>query len=346
MHCAYLRRVLRPAFGLGLIALAASCASPRQVELRRYEFEEPRMGVPFRIVLYAENPAKANAGARAAFQRVAALNNLLSDYEPDSELNRLSRTAGSGQNVPLSQDLWRVLSRAQELSRLSAGAFDVTVGPYVGLWRRARRQQELPDPVRLAEARKAVGYENLVLDPRTRSARLLVPKMRLDLGGIGKGYAVEEALKVLQRRRIPRALVTAGGDMMAGESPPGKPGWRIEVAPLDASNAPPACFLLLRHRAVSTSGDLFQHVEINGKRYSHILDPRTGVGLTDHSLVTIIAPDGMTADALAKAVSVQGREAGRRLFKRVPGVAGRIVRKPGDRIEVYESRPFRSLLEP
>jgi thiamine biosynthesis lipoprotein len=333
------------AIGLGLTLIAAGCATPPRAELRRYEFEEPQMGVPFRLVLYAENPAKANAGARAAFQRVAALNRILSDYEADSELTRLSRTAGSGRAVPLSADLWRVLARAQEISRLSDGAFDVTVGPYVALWRRARRQEELPDPARLAEARKAVGFENLELLPRTRSARLLVPKMRLDLGGIGKGYAVEEALKVLRGRRIARALVTAGGDMMAGEPPPGKRGWRIEVAPLDVTNAPPACFVLLRRAAISTSGDLFQRVEIGGKRYSHIVDPRTGFGLTDHSLVTVIAPDGMTADALAKAIGVPGPTAVRRLLARLPRVAARIVRQPADRLEVYESPWFRSYLE-
>jgi thiamine biosynthesis lipoprotein len=114
---------------------------------------------------------------------------------------------------------------------------------------------------------------------------------------------------------------------------------------LDVTNAPPACFVLLRRAAISTSGDLFQRVEIGGKRYSHIVDPRTGFGLTDHSLVTVIAPDGMTADALAKAIGVPGPTAVRRLLARLPRVAARIVRQPADRLEVYESPWFRSYLE-
>jgi len=332
-------------FGALLLFLAASRAVPHATGPNRFEFTEPQMGVPFRIVLYAPDKPTADQAARAAFGRITQLNDILSDYDTDSELSRLSQTAGSGRAVQASADLWFVLKRSQELAQRTDGAFDVTVGPVVSLWRKARREKRLPAPAKLAEALKAVGYRNLVLDPQCHAARLLVPYMRLDLGAIAKGYAVDAALKVLRARGVTRALVSGGGDMVAGDPPPGKRGWRIEVAPLDVTNAPPARFVLLANAGLATSGDLFQHLEIDGKRYSHIVDPHTGIGLTDHSLVTVIAPDGITADGLSTAISVLGPEAGARLVEKTRGAAVHMVRMPGDRIEMAESSRFKRFYE-
>jgi thiamine biosynthesis lipoprotein len=298
------------------------------------------MGLPFRIVLYARDRATADLCAGAAFQRIKQLNDIMSDYDADSELSRLSRTSGQGLDVAVSDDLWLVLLRAQALAERSGGAFDVTVGPCVNLWRKARRELKMPDPVRLEQARDAVGYQHVRLDPKRHTVRLLVPDMRLDLGGIAKGYAVDEALKVLSRLGINRALVAGGGDMAVGDPPPGRAGWRIELAPLDATNAPPARFVSLSHTAIATSGDLFQRLEIDGKRYSHIVDPRTGIGLTDHSLVSVIAADCLTADSLTKVISVLGPKQGLDFIESTGEAVARIVRKPEKRIEVYESARF------
>lgn len=321
--------------------LLAGCATTSSVKLERYEFNRPQMGVPFRIVLHAAGRERAAAAAEAAFQRVARLNDLLSDYDTDSELSRLSRTSGGGAVVKVSEDLWRVLERAQRVAGQSDGAFDITVGPCVSLWRKARREHKMPDPLRLAEALQAVGWRKLRLDARRRTAQLLVPGMKLDLGGIAKGYAVDEALKVLRQHGITRALVAGAGDLAVGEPPPGRPGWRIELAPLDVTNAPPAKFVLLKNAALATSGDVFQHLEFEGRRYSHIVDPRTGIGLTDHSLVVMIAGDCMTADSLSKVVSVRGPEAGLALIARQPGVEARIVRLPDNQIEMRETAGFK-----
>lgn len=331
--------------GLGVLWLLGCAAIPDRAGLRRFEFTQPQMGMPFRIVLYAPDVMTASNAVQAAFARVAALNQVLSDYEDDSELTLLSRTAGSGRAVHVSDDLWRVLARGQRLAKRTNGAFDLTIGPVVQLWRRARRQHELPDPGRLAEALKATGYRNLALNPRTRTAKLLVPKMRLDLGGIAKGYALDEALSVLRTHGYTRALMSCGGDIVVGAPPPGKAGWRIEVAPLDVTNAPPPRFVLLKNSALASSGDLFQHVEIEGKRYSHIVDPRTGIGLTDHSLVAVIARDGATADSLATTVSVLGPEAGLKLVEATPGAAAHIVRQPRQQLEQIESRRFERFIE-
>ena len=303
------------------------------------------MGVPFRVVLYAPDASAAESAAAAAFRRIQSLNDCLTDYEYESELNRLSRTSGQGKFVPVGRDLWRVLERAQQLAAQSGGALDVTVGPLVKLWRRARMEHKLPDPTRLAQASNAVGYTKLELDARRHAVKLNVPNMRLDVGAIAKGYAAEEGIKTLRQRGITRALVTAAGDMMAGDPPPGKPGWRIEIAPLDATNAPVRQFVLLKNHGLATSGDQFQRLEIEGVRYSHILNPRTGLGLTDHSLVTAIAPDAMTADGLSTAVSVLGPEAGMKLIEQTRGAAACIVRRPGEQIETYASHRLPRFLD-
>lgn len=333
---ALLRAALLPAACWHL----AGCRSPQSALLQRFEFEQAQMGVPFRIVLYADSQTAAETAARAAFRRVAELNQVFSDYEDESELTKLSRTAGSGQAVKVSDELWRLLNVAQAMSRRSDGAFDITVGPLVQVWRRARRQRELPAPEVIAEARSRVGWEKVALDPRAHTARLLVPNMRLDFGSIAKGRALDEALRVLRQHGIHRALVTGSGDMAIGDAPPDRAGWRIELAPLDAPGAPPARFLSLRNCGFATSGDLFQHVELGGKRYSHIVDPRTGMAMTDHSLVVVIAPDCVTANSLSTTTCVVGPERGLALVENTRGASARVTRKPDERVEVTESRNF------
>lgn len=314
-------------------------------KLSRFESQQPEMGMAFRIVLYATNQALADSASGAAFERIQQLNDIMSDYDEDSELSKLSRTSGTGQAVPVSQDLWFVLSRAQALAEQSSGAFDVTVGPCVALWRRARRLHQLPDPARLARARQAVGYEHVRLNPANHTVELLVPNMKLDLGGIAKGYAIGEALKTLARAGVDTALVEGGGDVAVSNPPPGKQGWRFELSSLDVSNAPPVRFLLLKNVAISTSGDLYQRLEIDGKRYSHIVDPHTGIGLTDHSLVNVIAPESITADSLTKVVSVLGPDKGMQFIENTPGVAARIIRDPYGKIETRESSRFAQYYE-
>ncbi|MEQ1861749.1 MAG: FAD:protein FMN transferase [Chthoniobacteraceae bacterium] len=317
------------------ISLAASLHADDA--LQRFAYEKAEMGLPFRITLYAPDAAAAKAAADAAFERIAQLNGVFSDYDSDSELSRLSRTSGTDRFVPVTTDLWNVLERAQALALRTDGAFDITIGPLVSLWRRARQKKELPGADIIAEMKERVGWHNLLLDPATKSAKLLVPDMRLDVAAIAKGYAIDAAAKLLRERGVTRSLVAGGGDMMAGDPPPGQPGWKIEVAPLDAPDSPAAEVVLLRNSAIATSGDIFQRVEIGGVRYSHIVDQQTGLGLTDHSLVTILAPDCTTADSLSTAVSALRPRLGLKLVEETPGIAARIVRKPADRVEVRTS---------
>ena len=337
------RKILHAVFFAALcFAFSAGFAADDATTLQKFAFEKAEMGLPFRITLFAPNEETAKAATDAAFARIEELNGVLSDYDEESEISRLSRTSGSGKVVRVSDDLWRVLERGQTMAARTNGAFDVTVGPLVNLWRRARRKQELPSPELIAEMKARVGFRNLKLDAEKHTAELLIPEMRLDVGSIGKAYAVDAALAVLQARGITRALVGGSGDMAAGNPPPGLPGWRIEVAALDAEGAPPPRIVHLVNRGIATSGDVFQRVEIDGKRYSHIVDPHTGLGLTDHSLVTVIAPDCFTANGYTTSASVIGPERGLKLIDETPGIAALLVRKPGEKIEFVESREWKA----
>ena len=331
---------------LALTLVGCVTPPPPTATLQRYEYEEPQMGVPFRIIFYSTNDIAAGKAAEAAFTRIAELNAIMSDYETDSEVSELARSSEQGSpEVALGPDLWNVVHQAQRLAHETKGAFDITVGPCVALWRKARREQEYPDAVRLENARRKVGYENLVLNEKRRTARLLRFGMRLDLGGIAKGYAADEALRTLRSLGIERALVAASGDLALGNPPPGEKGWRVEIVGYDQTNGPPSATTLLSNCAVATSGDLFQRLDLNGTRYSHILNPFTCVGMTNHALATVIAKDAMTADSLATAMTILDPAAALKLANRY-GVAVRVVRLENGVPLVSANRRFRQLVGP
>lgn len=308
--------------------------------LNRYEFQEAQMGVQWRIVLYATDKAIANKAAQNAFGRVKELNKILSDYDPESELNKLCRLSGPGQPIHVSFPLLRVLEKSQALSQETDGAFDVTISPVVRLWRRARRRKSMPDSQRLQSARDKVGFQHIQISPQNQTIELMKKEMRLDLGGIAKGYAADMALNELKKHGITRAMVDASGDIVLGDSPPNTCGWKIGISSSDTGQEKIDQFLLLHNVAVATSGDALQHVVINGTRYSHIVDPRTGLGLTDQSRVTVIAPDGITADSLASAISVLGPERGIKLVNGKPGIECLILRHENGKLKSYESNCF------
>ncbi len=279
-------------------------------ELQQYQFEQIRMGIPVKLTLYAPDEAVANKAAEAAYARFRELDRMLSDYDPESELMRLCQRP-AGTPIKVSPELGFVLDESLNLATETTGAFDISVGPLVKLWRVARRRQQLPDAERLAAARALVGYQHMQRNVEDNTVVLNMPGMQLDLGAIAKGYAADEALRVMRQQGVSRVLIDAGGDLVLGDPPPGRDHWSIAIEPLrlGQSGTVPV-FLSLKNCAVATSGDAYQHVEIAGVRYSHIVDPRTGLGLTELSSVTIIAPTGLEADALATTVSVLGPQAG------------------------------------
>jgi thiamine biosynthesis lipoprotein len=308
-----------------LLTAATSCVSAvlaEDIVSRRYEYSEVHMGLPVRIVLHAADEATARAAATAAFARIAVLDQMMSDYRVDSELRRLEQHHGEWTAV--SPELYDIIERAVAIARASDGGFDPTVAPVVALWREARRTRRMPALETLAAATSLVGWRNIGLDPSARRIALRRPGMRLDLGGIAKGYILQEALRTLQSLHVARALIESGGDIVVGDAPPGRRGWRIDA--LSANRAMRLRAMHLANAAISTSGDEMQFVDIDGVRYSHVVDPRTGLGLTNHLVAVVIGPDGATADALATALTVIGIERSGKLLSQFPGFVGSVRR--------------------
>jgi FAD:protein FMN transferase len=345
------RQIISFACIFAVVFFARLKAEGADAGLQRFDFERVEMGVIFRLSVYGSDSSVANKAAEAAYARVRELNGIFSDYDGSSEVRRLCETSGPGRPVKVSEELFSVFNASLRLSRETDGAFDVTVGPLTKLWRRARRREVMPEPERLLAERQLVGFRLVRLNAESRSVELLRDGMRIDFGGIAKGYAADEALKVLKMHNLNRSLVDASGDIVAGDPPPDTDAWVVEIEGLrrrepatkpsqnkadDCQNAVAVPSLRICNQAVATSGDAYQSVVIAGRRYSHIVDPTTGLGLNQRSSVTIIAPTGMMADALASAVSVLGPSAGIKLLEQ-PGrcdIEGYVMFAKGDADEV------------
>jgi thiamine biosynthesis lipoprotein len=326
-------------FLLLLVALPLAAAD------EAFTFRRPCMGTMWTIKLYAAEETTARDAADAAFARLEELDNILSDYKPESELSRLSATAGTGTAGSVKGDLLRVLTLSQQAAAESGGVFDITVGPCVQLWRNARKSKRLPAPADLTAARDATGWEALVLDARAGTALLKRPGMRLDAGGIAKGYAQDEAMKVLRDRfHITSALIDAGGSPLVSGRPPGRDSWHVAIAKV--SDDDPDIVLRAENVCVDTSGDLNQFVEIDGVRYSHIIDKQTGLGMTEPTQATVVALPAALADWLATALCVMGPDKAIAWLQQThPAAQARIVRrtKAGD-VVVRESPGFAALM--
>ena len=299
--------------------------------LDRFEFTQPQMGVPFRIVLYAASADHGKKAAKASFARIAKLNHILSNYETDSELSRLGYHSGKASWTPVSPDLFRIITRAQALAAETEGAFDLTIGPLAAAWRNARRTHRFPDRDQLKRFQQRVGWHYLKLDYSRQQVWLSRAGMRLDPGGIAKGDALDQALIVLRQEGIHHALIAGAGDIAVSAPPPNRPAWRIELVEINPGSD--KLYLDLAHQAIATSGDLYQFVEIDGVRYSHIVNPHTGLGLTERRLVSVIAPDGITADSLATAFSVLPLDRIPAVWQNHPQTAVRLVQMNDERPE-------------
>lgn len=293
-----------------------------------FEFSKLAMGTRARIVLHGPSEPEAAVAAAAAFDLIERYEQALSDYRASGEsVTLVARPAGEWHDV--SPELADAFVLAQGLAAATGGAFDVTIGPLTQLWRASRDAGGLPDAGSLRAARGVVGFELIELDGAR--VKLGKPGMRLDFGGIGKGLAAQRAVELLRASGFPSALVQIGGDTVAGDPPPGKPGWFISVRTGLGGGADggPTQTLSIANRAVSTSGDAEQFVEIDGVRYAHIVDPATGLGLTARRAATVVAGDGATADALATALCVTGERLPTEVAAELGVVSARVLGEPG-----------------
>ena len=282
----------------------------------KFSFERELMATRFTIVCYTDDQAAAQKAAENAFAIGEKVNAVASDYLPDSELSQLT-TKPIDTPFQLTPLLYDLLEYSRQLAESTQGAYDPTLGPLTKLWRETRKIKQLPDPEKLKSARNAAGWKHFTLDEKNHSITLLQKNMEFDLGGIAKGYTADLMLESLVAAGLPQSMIVAGGDIRLGDSPPGREGWNVAVKTFDLNKRDE--ILVLSNAAVSTSGDLHQSVEIDGVKYSHIVDPSTGLGLTRRIAATVIADAGKISDGIATAACVLGED-GSEMLKKIPGV--------------------------
>ncbi len=287
------------------------------------------MGTFARIVAVAADSSTAKKCIEAGFEQLELVNNSMSDYKADSELSRVNRRACEGA-VKVSEPLFEVLQRAVAFSRETNGAFDVTVGPLVDLFHSAGNKGVAPGEEEIAQTRLKTGFEKLKLDEQNRTVKFAVDGMRLDLGGIAKGYGIDKAVEAMQECGAVGGMVDVGGDIRCfGVPAGGKEHWLIGLQdPNDTKEVigtgKALLVLKLSDAAIATSGDYRRFTLIDGKRYSHIVNTKAGYsgGLTS---VTVISKNATDADALATAVSVMGAEKGLALIEVMPGTEAILI---------------------
>jgi len=318
---------LTPAAILGCAHVDALARHDSVVDVAstRHRFTGSAMGAAVEVVVDeaddADGRERARIAARAALVELERLDFVLSDWKASSELSELNRS--TAKRVPSSADLRAVLARALEVADATDGLFDPTIAPLVRLWRTGRATGALPDDATLAAARTAVGWRSLSIDDgdivRTESPR------ELDFGGIGKGYGAVRAVDAARAAGAPRVLVAVAGDIAAGDAPRDGRGWSVEIAAESPTLA--AERVALENGAISTSGGSVQWVEIDGTRYAHIVDPRTGLGARTLAQVTVVGPLDCAVDALGTALALTADDGeAARILAKFPGYRARIER--------------------
>jgi thiamine biosynthesis lipoprotein len=285
---------------------------------KRYEFVENKMASPFTIVFYHTDSSEAHQFAANAFHIVDSLAAIFTDYDPDSELNRFCASAADTATYhSISPALFDILLLSKRAHAISKGSFDISIGRLTKLWRAARQSDQWPTKEEVAAAQELTGMKYLQLDPKTGMARMLKAGIQLDLGGIAQGYIGDKVMRFLLAQGITAALVDVSGDITARGNPPGKAGWVVAINTPHHEAEWLHEHLLLKDHSVTTSGDLYQFMEHEGKRYSHILHPKTGYGITKRLSVTVIAKDPVVADWLTKSISLLSHKKAKRLARKL-----------------------------
>lgn len=275
----------------------------RSIAQTRYEYSHQQMGTQIGLVFYEKDRSRADSIAQLVFQRIDELNSILSNYLPQSEINQLGKKPN--RDVVVSTDLFRLMNISGDYAKRTSGAFDITLGPLIELWKKARKNKQVPSMAEIRSAQQRTGHSNLEF-PNLNTVRLKQEGMQLDVGGIGKGFAADEAIHLLKRNGINSALIDMGGDVTVSGAPPNKEFWILGFSYFNEKGEEVFQKVKLKNQAVATSGDLYQYSVIEGKRYSHIIDSKSGMALSNNIQVTVIAPNGSMADAYASALSVSG----------------------------------------
>jgi FAD:protein FMN transferase len=272
-------------------------------QLKRFQFLENKMGSSFNIIFYHTDSAEAAFIAKECFSIIDSINNIFSDYSSESEVGKLALQT-TYRDIKVSGELFAMILQSKEAWRKSGKTFDITIGALSHLWRKASRENKFPEKTEIKKAKQSTGFENIIIDVKSKTISFNKPRMKLDFGGIVPGYAAQKVIDYLRSKNINHALADASGDIVMSDAPPGKNRWSIGINLPESENELWDKKLELKNCAVSTSGDVYRFIVYNGKKYSHIIDPRTGYGVTSQRNVTVIAKDGATADWLATACSI------------------------------------------
>ncbi len=289
-----------------------------QTKLIRYEDSRVSMACTYAIAVYGEDEQQLQKIVSEAFDEVDRIDRLMSHYKKESPLSLINSEAAAEQPVKTDPELFSFLVECQKYSRISAGAFDITVGPLMKSWGFFRGEGRMPADAELRKVRQKIGYQKLKLDEKNRTVEFLRAGMELDLGGIAKGYAVDRVVKILKKHQITKALISAGGSTIyALGAPPEKPAWEVQIQdPLDARKI--ALTVLLKNQALSISGSAEKFFELDGKRYSHIMNPRTGKPVMNMLSVAVITKTGTAGDALDNIFYVAGVQKSRMYLRQFP----------------------------
>ena len=287
--------------------------------------EEAIMGTSIRVELWHEEPAMGEAALDAVMEEMHRIDRAMSPFKPESELSRINREAAKAP-VPISKEMFELVARSVEFSKLSEGAFDITFAS-VG-WLFDYRNGIKPTAEKITAALPGIDYRHIRLDRRQRTIQFARDGVRIDLGGIAKGYAVDNCVALLKARGVKEALVIAGGDSRVLGDKRGRP-WMIGIRDPRGKDTMVAMIPVV-DAAISTSGDYERYFEADGVRYHHILDPRTGISPTGMRSVTIVGPDATTTEGISKSVFIMGPERGIRFVESLPGIDAVIIDGDGN----------------
>jgi FAD:protein FMN transferase len=313
-------------------------------QAKRFSFSEPKMGSAFTIILYHEDSLKAQDLAKNAFKIVDSLNASFSDYLPNSEISRLATNSANKNWVEVSPYLYDILKISKEAWIKSEGSFDITIGGLTKLWRQSKKNKKLPNKNILNAALATTGMQFLRLNQNSNSIKLLKKGMSIDLGGIGKGFAAEKVLNYLKSENVFMALCDASGNMAVGDAAPDKPFWQIGIQLPTQNRQLLNSMVQFKNKAISTSGDIYQYSEIENRRYSHILDPKTGLGATFQKQVTIICDNATKADWLSTACYLLSTKKALILAKKEKADI-LIIESKNNRLKQIKSKNFDSYLK-
>ncbi|MBC7508167.1 MAG: FAD:protein FMN transferase [Ferruginibacter sp.] len=316
------------------------CSFTITAQQKRFSFSQPKMGSPFNIIFYYDDSLKANLLAKQCFSLVDSFVYIFSDYIDSSELMKLNGSAGfNPKPVILSPALFDILLLSKYAYEQSKGTCDITVGALVKLWRKARKTKQFPTDDEVQATLKLIGFNKLNIDTINKTVTLLSSGMQLDLGGIAQGYIAQKVLNFLTNQHINKALINVSGDIVMSDAPPNTTGWSVGINVPETKDELLPKTLIMHNKAVTTSGDAYQFMEHNGKKYSHIVNPKTGYGIISQKNVTVIANNGTMADWLTKACSILPIKKAKKLAKKL-GAEVLITQIKNGRIRYHATKGF------